>query len=220
MEGADPIITPAQSEKWFEEGLRFVGLAHYGKSAYAVGTGDAGPLTPAGVELLKEFQRLGMIVDLTHSSDPSFFQALDVFSGPVIASHNNCRAIIPGDRQYSDEQIKLLVQRNAVIGASFDGWMLYPNYKHGQTPKDAITYADVVNHIDHICQIAGNTNHVAIGSDLDGGFGYEQTPKELTSIADLQLLAPVLKSRGYSDDDVIKIFHGNWLRFFREHLPK
>ena len=128
-----------------------------------------------------------MIVDLTHSSDPSFFQALDVFSGPVIASHNNCRAIIPGDRQYSDEQIKLLIQRKAVIGASCDGWMLYPNYKHGQTPKDAITYNDIVNHIDHICQIAGNTNHVAIGSDLDGGFGYEQTPKELNSIADLQL---------------------------------
>ena len=136
MEGGDPIITPAQSEKWFEEGLRFVGLAHYGKSAYAVGTGDAGPLTPAGVELLKEFDRLGMIVDLTHSSDPSFFQALEVFSGPVIASHNNCRAIIPGDRQYSDEQIKLLIQRNAVIGGfNCDGWMLLPDYKHGQTPK-------------------------------------------------------------------------------------
>src|SRR5439155_6933386 len=111
MEGADPIVTPEHARDWFDHGLRCVGLAHYGASAYAVGTGAAGPLTPAGIELLHEFERLGMIVDLTHSSDPSFFQALDLFAGPVLASHNNCRALVPGDRQYSDGQIRLLIQR-------------------------------------------------------------------------------------------------------------
>jgi membrane dipeptidase len=160
-----------------------------------------------------------MILDLTHSSDTSFFQALDHFQGPVLASHNNCRALVPGDRQYSDEQIKLLIQRNAVIGTALDAWMLKPNYQHGQTPRGTVTLANVVDNIDHICQLAGNTNHVGIGSDLDGGFGDEQTPAEIDSIADIQKLEPVLRSRGYAQQDIEKIFHGNWLRFFRQHLP-
>ena len=219
MEGADPIVSPSQAAEWFARGLRCVGLAHYGRSAYAVGTGDAGPLTPAGVELLREFEKFGMIVDLTHSSDPSFFQALDVFAGPVIASHNNCRALVPGDRQYSDDQIKRLIERDAVIGVACDSWMLVPNYVRGKTPREAATLASVADHIDHICQLAGNVNHVGIGSDLDGGFGTEQSPLEIDSIADLQKLAPILRSRGYNDANVAAVFHGNWLRFFRSHLP-
>jgi membrane dipeptidase len=219
MEGADPIVAPKHVEQWFADGLRVVGLAHYGPSAYAVGTGSDGPLTPAGIELLKEMHNVGMILDLTHSCDTSFFQALDHFQGPVLASHNNCRALVPGDRQYTDEQLKLLIQRNAVIGVAFDAWMLKPNYQRGQTPRDTVTLANVTDHIDHICQLAGNTDHVGIGSDLDGGFGYEQTPIEINSIADVQKLVGVLQSRGYSQQDIEKIFHANWLRFFRQHLP-
>jgi membrane dipeptidase len=220
MEGGDPIVAPAQAQRWFADGLRCVGLAHYGRSAYAVGTGDAGPLSRAGLELLREFQSLGMILDLTHSSDPSFFQALDAFAGPVLASHNNCRALVPGDRQYSDEQIRLLIGRNAVIGVACDAWMLVPDYVRGQTPREAATLESVADHIDHICQIAGNTKHVGIGSDLDGGFGTEQSPLEIDSIADLQKLEPILRGRGYSDGDVAAVFHGNWLRFFTANLPK
>lgn len=220
MEGADPILKPADAERWFAEGLRVVGLSHYGPSAYAGGTGTTDPLFPAGVELLKQFEQLGMILDLTHSSDPAFFQQLERFSGPVLASHNNCRVLVPHQRQFSDEQIKLLIQRGAVIGAACDSWMLKPNYQLGLEPKNATTLANVADNIDHVCQLAGNTDHVAIGSDLDGGFGYEQTPEEITSIADLQKLDPILRSRGYTHADVEKIFHGNWLRFFRLHLPK
>jgi len=220
MEGADPIVSPAQAERWFRDGLRTVGIAHYGPSAYGVGTGFSGPLTPAGVELLEELDRLGMILDLTHSSDPTFFQALDVFHGPVHASHNNVRKLVPGDRQYSDEQIKLLIQRNAVIGAVCDNWQLHPNYKRGETPRESITLNNVVDTIDHICQLAGNTSHVGIGSDLDGGFGTEQSPLEIDTIADMQKLGPILASRGYSHGDIERIFHGNWLRFFRGNLPK
>jgi membrane dipeptidase len=220
MEGADPIVSPAQAERWFADGLRTVGLAHYGASAYGVGTGSSGPLTLAGVELLKEFDRLGIILDLTHSSDPTFFQALDVFRGPVHASHNNVRKLVPGDRQYGDEQIKLLIQRDAVIGAVCDNWQLHPNYKRGETPRELITLNNVADTIDHICQLAGNTNHVGIGSDLDGGFGTEQSPLEIDTIADLQKLAPILAGRGYSQADIEKIFHANWLRFFRQNLPK
>lgn len=220
MEGADPIVDPAHVQWWWDQGLRVVGLSHYGKSQYGVGTGDNGPLTEKGVALLREFERLGMILDLTHSSDPSFFQALDIFSGPVLASHNNCRALVPGDRQYSDEQIRRLIARDAVIGVVFDAWMLHPVWEVGKSSRDLVTLEAVANQIDHICQLAGNARHVAIGTDLDGGFGSEQIPSEMDSIADLQKLAPRLLSRGYTDPQIDAIFHGNWLRFLHKHLPK
>ena len=220
MEGADPIVDPAQAEHWWNEGLRSITLSHYGKSHYSVGTGDDGPLTDKGRAILKEFERLGMILDVTHKSDTSFFEALDVFSGPVMASHNNCRALVPGDRQFSDEQIKLLISRGAVIGGVLDAWMLCPNYVRLQTPNDNIKLAHLVDHMDHICQLAGNTDHVALGTDLDGGFGTEQCPGDFKRYRDLQKLEPILLERGYSEEDVNKIFYGNWLGFFRKWLPK
>ncbi len=219
MEGADPIVSPNQAQGWWTDGLRLVGLAHYGKSHYAVGTGDSGPLTAKGVELLKEMDRLGFILDVTHSSDPSFFQAMEIFRGPVLASHNNCRALVPGDRQFSDEQIKLLISMNGVIGVAFDSWMLKPGFVIGQTPGSAATLAAVADHIDHICQLAGNTYHAAIGTDLDGGFGTEQSPAGLETIADVQKLESILGERGYSSADIDQIFHGNWMRFFLSALP-
>ncbi|MDZ4819168.1 MAG: membrane dipeptidase [Planctomycetota bacterium] len=220
MEGADPIVDPSQVEAWFRDGLRSVMLSHYGKSHYSVGTGDNGPLTPRGVEMLKEFERIGMILDVTHLSDQSFFEALNRFSGPVMASHNNCRTLVPGDRQFSDEQIELLLQRDAVIGVVCDAWMLRPGWTIGISQPDGLTMAAIVDHIDHICQLAGNAQHVAIGSDLDGGFGTEQTPSDLKTIADLQKLDTRLALRGYSNEDIDGIFHGNWLRFFRRSLPQ
>lgn len=220
MEGADSIISPSQVDRWWSDGLRSVGLAHYGKSHYAVGTGDSGPLTPKGVELLKEFDRVGMILDATHSSDPCFYQALDLFRGPVMASHNNCRALVPGDRQFSDEQIRLLIDRGSVIGVALDSWMLKPNFVIGKTPGNIISLEAVADHIDHICQLAGNVNHVAIGSDLDGGFGTNQSPGGLETIADLQKLDAILTQRGYSSAQIDAILHGNWLRFFLKVLPE
>jgi len=220
MEGADPIVTPSQAEEWFQYGLRVVNPVHYGHNQYAVGTGESGPLTEAGVALLKEFDRVGIIVDATHLSDPSFFQAMDVFSGPVIASHQHCRALAPNDRQFSDEQLQLLIERDAVIGAAFDSWMVIPNWVRGETPRSAVTLDHVVDHIDHICQLAGNHRHVAIGSDLDGGFGTVQVPERIESIADLQLMEEVLDRRGYSAEAINAIFHQNWMRFFLKHLPK
>ncbi|APW61153.1 dipeptidase [Paludisphaera borealis] len=219
MEGADPIVEPSHAADWWELGLRSVNLAHYGPSRYAMGTGGDGPLTSSGVELLKEFERLGMILDATHLSDTSFFQALDAFSGPVLASHNNCRAIVPGQRQFSDEQLKLLIERGAVIGAAFDAWMLYPGWVRGKTQPEVVGLEAAADHVDHICQLAGNSRHVAIGSDLDGGFGTEQTPRDLIRISDLQKLEAVFASRGYSEQAIDDVFHGNWLRFFRKHLP-
>lgn len=194
--------------------MRAVGLAHYGPSAYAHGTGCEGGLTAAGIELLRVMDQLKMILDLTHLADESFWQAMKLFRGPVLASHNNCRAITPGDRQFDDDQIRAIIERDGVIGAPFDAWMMVPGWTRDATANPQVTLDAAASHIDHICQLAGNTRHVGIGSDLDGGFGTEQSPEDLDTIADLQKLYPLLKRRGYSNADVKALFHGNWLRLF------
>ena len=219
MEGCDPIVSPDQAEAWWNDGLRAAGLTHYGQGHYAFGTGVVGPLSDKGADLLRQFARLGIALDVTHLCDESMTQALDVFDGPVLASHHNCRALVPGDRQLTDAQIKRLIERDAVIGTAVDGWMLYPGWKRGITSPEVVGLDAVADHIDHVCQIASNTRHAALGSDLDGGFGADQTPRELDTIADLQKLAAILTGRGYTDEDIEAIFYGNWLRFFRNALP-
>ncbi len=220
MEGGDPIIDPDQVKSWWDDGLRAVGPAHYGRSQYAYGTATDGRLTEMGVKLLKEFMRIGMILDVTHLSDQSFFHAMEVYEGPLLASHHNCRALVPGDRQFSDEQLRVIIKRGGVIGAPFDAWMIYPGWVRGVTKPEVVSLEDSANHIDHICQLAGNTRHCAIGTDLDGGFGTEQTPRDLNTITDVHKLEDILARRGYSSADIDGIFFGNWLRFFGEALPK
>jgi len=220
MEGADPIISPERAQEWWDMGLRCVGLSHYGQGPYGMGTGHRGSITEQGRLLLKEFQRLGMIIDLTHSAEPGFFEILDQFDGRVLASHNMCRELVPGDRQFSDDQIRRLIERDAVIGMAFDAWMLYPGWVIHHTDPAVVGVKAAADHIDHICQLAGSARHVGIGSDLDGGFGTEQTPDDMDSIADLHRLEDILSQRGYSQDDIDAIFYGNWLRFFSQALPK
>jgi len=160
-----------------------------------------------------------MILDVTHLCDRTFHDALDLFEGPVWASHSNCRTLVDDPRQFSDEQILRLIERGAVIGAALDTWMLVPGWiRQVSTPEETgVKLDDVLDHTDHICQLAGNADHVGIGSDLDGGFGTEQTPRDLKSIADLANLADLLAARGYDSDATDKIFHGNFLRILREH---
>lgn len=220
MEGADAIDSPEQTQRWFDDGLRCASLVHYGTSAYAVGTGCEGPLTELGRQLLKSFEAVGMILDTTHLSDQSFFEAMDCFAGPVCASHQACRAVVPGQRQFSDQQIRILIERGGVLGVPCDAWMLYPNWVRGKTSRDVVAIDVLVDHIDHICQLSGNCRHVSIGSDLDGGFGTEQTPRGLDSIADLRKLETSLEQRGYAQPDIDLVMGENWLRFFCEHLPE
>jgi membrane dipeptidase len=219
MEGTDPIVTPEQARAWYAAGLRAAGLAHYGRGQHAYGTGVSGPLSATGIELLRVMDELGMILDVTHLCDVSMSQALDYFDGPVLASHHNCRALVPGDRQLTDAQIRQIVERGGVIGAALDAWMLYPGWVRGQTQPDVVTLANLADHIDHVCQLAGDARHAALGTDLDGGFGNEQTPIDLRIYRDLQKLGEILASRGYADGDIDAIFHGNWLDFFRRSLP-
>ncbi len=218
LEGADSLLTPRHVEASYAQGLRALGPAHYGPGRYAYGTGVSAPLSSNGRELLAEMERLGIILDATHLCDACFWDALECFSGRVWASHNNCRELVPGDRQFSDDQIRALIERRAVIGFVLDAWMLVPGWERGKTTPEecGVTLNTALDHLDHICQIAGNARHVGIGSDLDGGFGREQGPLDVDTIADLARTSELLASRGYSEEDIAGIMHGNWIRFLRE----
>lgn len=211
LEGADSCPSPAHLEQAFAEGLRVVGPAHYGAGIYANGTGTSEGLPAGGKELLAEMSRLGLILDVSHLNDQCFWQALDLFSGPVWASHSNCRSLVLGDRQFSDAQIQALIERNAVIGLALHAAMLVPDWSADNEPP--ILLHHLVNHIDHICQLAGNSHHVGIGSDLDGGFGRRHLPAEVNTIADLNRLPTLLQKHGYSRKDQINFTHGNFLHF-------
>jgi membrane dipeptidase len=219
MEGADPVLRPDQVEEWFQAGLRIIGPAHYGVSPYAHGTATEGGLFEQGPALLRAMERVGMILDVTHLSDQCFDEALAIYGGPVLASHHNNRTLVPNQRQLNDDQTKRLVQRNAVIGIALDIWMLYPNYIRGETKAD-VKLETMLDHVDRVCQLAGDARHVGIGTDLDGGYGREQSPSDLDTIADLQRVPDMLRRRGYKDADIEGIMYGNWVRFFREAWTK
>ena len=217
LEGADSIVTLAHLEKAYAKGLRALGPAHYGPGRYAQGTNATGGLGKDGKALLKEMERLNIILDATHLCDDSFWEAMENFSGHVWASHHNCRALVNHNRQFSDDQLKELIARGAVIGGVLDAWMMVPDWiLHVSTPKEMNCNLErVIDLMDHICQLAGNALHIGIGSDLDGAFGKEQSPYDLETIADLQKIPKMLSNRGYRDQDIENVMHGNWLRFLR-----
>lgn len=217
LEGADSIVDLRNLEKSYESGLRALGPAHYGPGRYAQGTDATGFMGKKGQELLKLMESLNIILDATHLCDDSFWEALDHFNGPVWASHNNCRALVNHNRQFSDEQIKALIERGAVIGGALDAWMMVPGWIRGKSlPKEMdCDLEKIIDHMDHICQLAGNADHIGIGSDLDGAYGREQSPYDLETIADLGRIPSMLQNRGYNPDDIEKVMHGNWIRFLR-----
>lgn len=222
LEGADSIVSMEHLHRAVDYGLRAIGPAHYGPGTYAFGTDSTGGIGSKGKILLREMEKLQLILDVTHLCDQSFWEALEVFDGIVWASHNNCRALVDHNRQFSDMQLKELIRRDAVIGAVLDAWMVVPNWKKGvSTPQSAGAGLDqLIDHIDHICQLAGNANHVGIGSDLDGGFGKEQSPYDIDTIADLQKIHGLLEKRGYTKRDIEGIFYGNFLGVLKKVLGK
>ena len=220
MEGADPIITPEQTPAWFDAGVRIVGPA-WSQTRYSGGTRAPGLLTELGRQLMLQLERAGMILDASHMAEQSFWDALELYRGTVIASHSNCRAYVNSDtdRQLSDEMIRAIANRNGVIGA-----VLYNRFiKAGwdkSARKDAVSLADVVQHIWRICDLVGDCNHAGIGTDFDGGFGVESTPAEIDTIADLQKLGNALADAKFNDEDIANIIGGNWIRVLRMALPK
>lgn len=218
LEGADSLITIDHLETAYQYGLRAVGPGHYGPGRYANGTDATGKINPNGLALLKKMEELNIILDATHLCDDAFWQAMDHFNGHIWASHNNCRTLVNHNRQFSDDMIKALIERGAVIGGVLDAWMLVPGWQRGISTPEAIqcNLEKMIAHTDHICQLAGNTLHAGIGTDLDGAFGKEQCPYDLETIADLQNIPQLLTKRGYQQQDIENIMHGNWLRFLRK----
>ena len=215
LEGADSIVTLDHLEKAWSQGLRAIGPAHYGPGTYAHGTDSVGGIGHKGKELLKKITALGLILDATHLCDQSFWETMKVYEGPVWASHNNCRKFVNHNRQFADDQITELIQRKAVIGIALDAWMMVPNWVRGvSTPESMDVTLDImVENIDHICQLAGNAEHVGIGTDLDGAFGKEQSPADLDTIADLQSIPERLKEKGYPESDIENIMSKNFISF-------
>jgi membrane dipeptidase len=218
LEGADSLVTVDYLDKAYQYGLRALGPAHYGPGRYANGTNASGKMKANGTALLKKMESLNIILDATHLCDDAFWQAMDNFHGPVWASHNNCRALVNHNRQFSDDMIKVLLERGAVIGGALDAWMMVPGWQRGiSTPHSMqCNLEKLADHMDHICQLAGNAKHICIGTDLDGGYGREQSPYDIDTIADLQKLLPIFKARGYSDADIENIMHNNVIHFLQK----
>lgn len=222
IEGADPILSADMVDEWWSRGMRSLSLAHFGLSSYAHGTGSSGGLLPRAAELLNACANKGVLIDLTHLSDESFWEVMDQYPGQVCASHQNCRALVPGDRQMDDSQLKELIARDGVVGTALKGRSLHadwPDSLDAIAPPVSVTLNNVADHISHVCGLAGNTQHAAIGSDLDGGYGNEETPQEINTIADLSKLADVLSERNFSDRDINNIMFDNWLRLLKHTLP-
>ncbi|MDT0607134.1 dipeptidase [Croceitalea rosinachiae] len=217
LEGADSIVSVDHLEKSYEGGLRAIGPAHYGPGTYAHGTDSVGGIGVKGRALLKKIEELNLILDATHLCDLSFWETMKVYDGAVWASHNNCRSLVDHNRQFSDEQLKELISRKAVIGVALDAWMMVPHWVRGKSTPEAmgVSLEQMVDHIDHICQLAGNAKHVGVGTDLDGAFGKEQSPADLDTIADLQKVPQLLTKRGYTKEAIDDIMHQNFIEFLR-----
>ena len=217
LEGADSIVNIDYLEKSYMLGLRAIGPAHYGPGVYAHGTDSNGSIGQKGKELVKKIEELNLILDVTHLSDTSFWETIEIYNGNLWASHNNCRKFVNHNRQFSDDQIKEIIRRDGVIGVPLDAWMMVPNWIRGKSTPETmgVTLNQMIENIDHICQLSGNSNHVGIGTDLDGAFGIEQTATDIDTIADLQKVPLMLKKIGFSESDVEKVMNQNFINFLK-----
>jgi membrane dipeptidase len=222
MEGADGIRTVDELDDWHGRGVRLIGLAWAG-TRYAGGTREPGPLTDDGLRLLRAMGEHGFVLDLSHMDEQSASQSLDMYEGPLVATHVNCLALLPNfptNRHYPDELLRRILERDGIVGSiptnDFlkSGWKRKSGSQREEVPLD--TYAA---HIDHVCQLAGDSLHAGIGSDFDGGFGLQSVPPEIDTVADLQKVGPLLEKRGYSQDDIANILGLNWLRLLQRGLP-
>jgi len=221
MEGAEGVRKPSELDEWWSNGVRIIGPAWTG-TRFCGGTHEPGPLTEDGRALLAGMAEIGMTLDISHMDELAARQSLDDYPGPIIVSHANAASLLEnysGNRMLSDDVIRKTIERNGIIGAM----PILPFLKNGWVPtesREGLTLESLfVAQIDHICQLAGDAQHVGIGTDFDGGFGVECAPADVDTIADLQKLEPILTSRGYSNSDVEAIMGKNWQRHLMENLP-
>jgi membrane dipeptidase len=220
MEGAEGVRSPSELEEWWEWGVRILGPAWAG-NRYCGGTQEPGPLSDEGRQLLKAMADIGFTLDLSHMDELAVRQALDFYPGPVIASHANAAAIVPGytgNRLLSDAVIRGILERDGIIGVVPLNRFLSFEWKFGDR-REAVTLEMLAAHVDRICQLAGDARHAALGSDFDGGFGLSSVPAGVDTIADLQKLSSILVSKGYNDEQVAAVLGKNWLRHLQTFLP-
>ncbi|MFC1960871.1 dipeptidase [Chloroflexota bacterium] len=217
MEGADPIVEPAQVEEWVARGVRVIGPA-WSETRYAGGTGRPGPLTDLGRELLDVMAEYNLVLDLSHTTEQGFFEGLDRYVGPVIASHSNPAAFWDSERNLTDAQIRRLAERDGVMGTVLYNRFLDPHWYEG-APKTNTPFSVLLDIIDHVCQVTGSAAHVGIGTDVDGGFGAESIPDGIDTVTDLLRIADGLRDRGYAEADIEGVMNGNFLRVLRRSLP-
>jgi membrane dipeptidase len=221
MEGGEGLESPRELEEWWQYGLRIFGPVWAG-TRWCGGMYENGGFTNEGRELLEVLSGLGYILDLAHMTEKSAREALDRYEGPIIASHANSRELIHGaygERHLTDATIRDLIEHDGVIGVLPFNQFLVPEWKKTD-PRTEVTLDHLIAHIDHICQLAGNAQHAALGTDFDGGFGWPAVPYEIDTIADLQKLGDRLIQRGFTQDEVKLIFNGNWQRVLERGLPE
>ncbi len=220
MENAEAIEVPDHLAEWYHRGLRLLGPAWAG-TRFCGGTGEPGPMTDEGRRLLREMAEWNLGLDISHMDEPAALEALDTYPGTILASHANPRRLLrdDGNRHLSDQVLRRLFERDGVVGIVPYNRFLDPRWRPSDG-KEAVSLQRVAEMIDYVCQLAGNARHVGIGSDFDGGFGYQHVPAEVETIADLQRLAPLLRERGYTEDDLKAIFAENWKRLLQQILPE
>ena len=220
MEGAEGILGPDELPKWWEAGVRVIGLAWAGNQ-YCGGTRMPGPLTKAGKDLVKAIEEIGFGLDIAHLDEESVWDVLDIYNAPIIASHALASNLVKGykgNRLLSDAVIKALIERDGVIGIVPANDFLDMS-KSKNAPKSDFPLSLVIDQFDYICQLAGDADHVGFGTDFDGGFGVPSVPEGIESIADLPKILTGLAERGYTEDQLQRMASGNFLRVIESVLP-
>jgi membrane dipeptidase len=197
-------------------GVRYMTLTHTNTNGWADSSGDMDKadvqhhngLTPQGKEIVREMNRLGMIVDISHVADKTFWDALETSQAPIFASHSSCRALSNVPRNMTDDMIVALAKKGGVVQINFNCDFVAKGT--GVGGKRA-TLDQVVDHIDHVVKLAG-IDAVGIGSDFDG---VECTPEGLDDVSKFPNLTRALLARGYTERDILKIYGGNTLRLMR-----
>jgi len=221
MEGAEGIVDLDELPRWWERGLRIIGLAWAG-NRFCGGTREPGTLTAEGRDLINAMSEVGFVLDLSHMDEPAALACLDLYPGKIIASHANAARLVKGynsNRLLSDEVIRKLIARDCLIGVIPVNGFLNANWKQ-DGGKAAVSLRLVAEQIDSICQMAGDVRHVGIGTDFDGGLGVEQVPSEIDTIADLPRLFPFLEELGYDSEEIERIASGNFLEMIETALPE
>lgn len=220
IEGADPVRTPIELPWWIERGVIAIGLAWWKPSRYAGGNGSPGVgLTALGREMVGAMDALGLIHDVSHLSDRSLRELLDLTDRPVMASHSNCRSLVDptgaNERHLTDDAIREIGRRGGVVGVNLVSNFLDPTATR-EPPKRA-RFETIIQHIERVAELMGRRDGVGLGSDMDGGFSAEFLPEGVNGPADLHKITEALGARGWTETELAGFRFNNWARFLAAH---